>query len=138
MLKKYALKSNQSEVFYISKNAASNQLLPSSNQKHISKSYGDELNSRNNNSPASRFKDNESALQDSLKIFRQNANLPSSQHQQQKPQSSKINGSERNAQQFKHESSSSSSSMSSVASSNEDEQKDDKIKEKIKRRYNNQ
>ena len=133
MLKKYALKSNQSEVFYISKNAANNQLLPSSNQKHISKSYGDELNGRNNNSPASRFKDSESALQDSLKIFRQNANLPSSQ-QQQKPQSSKINGIERNAQQFKQESSSSSSSMSSVASSNEDEQKDDKIKEKIKRR----
>lgn len=134
MLKKYALKSNQSEVFYISKNAANNQLLPSSNQKHISKSYGDELNGRNNNnSPASRFKDSESALQDSLKIFRQNANLPSSQ-QHQKPQSSKINGSERNAQHFKQESSSSSSSMSSVASSNEDEQKDDKIKEKIKRR----
>lgn len=147
VLKRYALKSNQSEVFYNSKSAINsnrndynnnnnNKLLPNAHNKNISKSYGNELDNRGA-VPLLQFgaDKKECALKDSLKIYHLKkcatpsiaAEKQSSQEQQQRQQSDSRDSIENN--------SASSSSMSSVASSNEDEQdKSDHLEERLKKR----
>lgn len=140
------MKSNQSEVFYNSKQQKNNAeaLLPSSNQvRHISKSYGDKLDEnpirgvgvgggisyfeRNRGSNS-----NEKQLQDSLKLIRNNSSSSANSvnnSNNNKPVVRPIGAGGRDLVN----SCSSSSSTSSVASSNDDDTRV-QTEEKLKKR----